>query len=213
MCLAPLIIILFLVLICSFLSSKYSKQELEFSASAGLVAEEVLSLIKTVIAFSGQENECLRYRKYLLLSSKKSVKKHFYLALNDGILWFLVYGCFALIFYFGVDLIVERKAGYTPQIIVSCYLCIIEIGFSIRSVISSFENLGTASGAAVKIFDILNISSTNDTTGRPVGIKIDKIQGDIVFNNVSFHYPARPSIWVCYESTIHLYFFTQHYRF
>lgn len=187
---------MFLVFVCSFLSSKYAKQELEFSASAGFVAEEALSLIKTVIAFSGQEKEYLRYKKYLLLSNTKSIKKHFYLALNNGSLWLLVYGCFALIFYFGVDLIVQREVEYTPQVIVACYLCIIEIGFSIRSVIASFENLGTACGAAILVSEILNITSPDDNNGRQVGIALDQLQGNIEFQNVSFYYPTRPSILV-----------------
>ena len=49
---------------CAFnflqLMTSTSEKELKAYAKAGSVAEEVLSSIRTVVAFSGQEKECTR---------------------------------------------------------------------------------------------------------------------------------------------------------
>ena len=45
--------------------SKFSKEELDSYAKAGDIAEEVLSSIRTVTAFGGQEEELARYAENL----------------------------------------------------------------------------------------------------------------------------------------------------
>ena len=46
--------------IVSYLSGKFSKNELQAYAKAGSIAEEVLSSIRTVIAFGGHDKEIFR---------------------------------------------------------------------------------------------------------------------------------------------------------
>ena len=45
----------------------FARKEIEAYARAGAVAEEVLAAIKTVMAFGGQEKECHRSRRILLI--------------------------------------------------------------------------------------------------------------------------------------------------
>jgi ABC-type multidrug transport system fused ATPase/permease subunit len=63
---------------------------------AGAVANEVLSLIKTVSAFGGQEEEARRYEKYLDIAYKSGVKKSIAAGFGMGLTMFLmccVYAC------------------------------------------------------------------------------------------------------------------------
>ena len=48
-------------------TTKYSKEELDAYAKAGDIAEEVLSSIRTVAAFSGQIEELARYTANLMV--------------------------------------------------------------------------------------------------------------------------------------------------
>lgn len=56
-------------------ASKLSKKEAEASGKAGAIAEEVLSSIRTVYAFSGQKKEIERYQEHLIDARKINIKK------------------------------------------------------------------------------------------------------------------------------------------
>ena len=78
--------------VIGFISSRLSKNELEAYAKAGSIAEEVLSSIRTVVAFDGSNKESLRYIKIfsfkiiIYLKKKKTKKKIYFLIcfINTG---------------------------------------------------------------------------------------------------------------------------------
>lgn len=57
------------------MASKLGKKEAIAGGKAGNLAEEVLSSIKTVYAFSGQQKELERYQKYLNEIRDINIKK------------------------------------------------------------------------------------------------------------------------------------------
>jgi len=59
--------------------TNYSKNELDAYSVAGGIAEEVLSGIRTVTAFSGQSEELNRYKKPLKTAEQAGIKKSTYL--------------------------------------------------------------------------------------------------------------------------------------
>ena len=59
-----------------YVTTEFSKSELDAYAKAGGVAEEVLAGIRTVTAFSGQKDEVKRYKGPLLEAEKAGVKKY-----------------------------------------------------------------------------------------------------------------------------------------
>lgn len=77
--------------------------------SAGAIAEEVLGSIRTVIAFDGQKKEMDRYNKYLIHAKNNNVRRSLFNAMSNGFLWFFVYGCYALSFWYGIGLIIEER--------------------------------------------------------------------------------------------------------
>lgn len=60
-CLCSLPITSIVMITVTMLATKFSKNELEAYGKAGAIAEEVLSSIRTVMAFSGQEKEIKRF--------------------------------------------------------------------------------------------------------------------------------------------------------
>lgn len=57
------------------------------------------------------------------------------------------------------------------------------------------ENFGAARGAAMKIFDVLD-SKPVIHKNKNAGIKLEKFQSTIVFDNINFSYPSRPDVQV-----------------
>ena len=55
---------LFNVLTSRQIAASFTKKELDAYAKAGAIAEEVISSIRTVVAFEGQEKEIKRYQGY-----------------------------------------------------------------------------------------------------------------------------------------------------
>lgn len=82
-------------------------------ATAGAIAEEVLTAIRTVIAFGGQQKEIERYKAQLVIARDNNIRGALLTAINNGIMWFLVFGSYGLSFYYGVKLILEEK--YLPE--------------------------------------------------------------------------------------------------
>lgn len=102
--------VMILVLGCIVrISSIFTRREVEVYGVAGSIAEEVLSGIRTVVAFAGQDKELLRYKDKLHLSYENNVKKGMLSGLGLGLLWLSMYVSYAIAFWYGVTLILEER--------------------------------------------------------------------------------------------------------
>lgn len=86
-----------------------SKEELNGYAAAANVAEEVFSGIRTVFAFSGERVELERYKKELSPAKTASRRRGLLSGIGDGILRFSFFGTAALIFWFGVQWVLDDR--------------------------------------------------------------------------------------------------------
>nr|CAD1918043.1 ABCB transporter [Chrysochus auratus] len=185
----------------TWLSTKCSEKELESYAAAGAIAEEVLSSVRTVVAFDGQDKEMARYNKHLIHAKNNNIKRTLFNALSNGCLWFFVYACYALSFWYGIKLIIdERKLEseervYTSGTMVGVFFTTLMASWNFGMGAPFLETFGAAKGAAQKIFYILE-SEPNIHKHKDDGKKINKFQSSIVFEKVSFSYPSRPDVEV-----------------
>lgn len=98
---------------------------MEAYASASYVAEEVFSALRTVVAFAGEDKETERYEKHLIQARNNNIRRAFFNAISNGLLWFFVFSCYALSFWYGIGLIIEERdlppeeRVYTPANVVS----------------------------------------------------------------------------------------------
>lgn len=101
------------------LSTKLAKKELEAYGTAGAIAEEVLSSIRTVVAFGGEHKEATRYDKQLVFARKNNIRRSLFNALSMGFLWLIIYSSYGLAFWYGVELILRDKSNLNPTYTVS----------------------------------------------------------------------------------------------
>ncbi|XP_010222845.1 PREDICTED: multidrug resistance protein 1-like [Tinamus guttatus] len=173
--------------------SAFTDKEQAAYAKAGAVAEEVLSSIRTVIAFGGQEKEIKRYHKNLEDAKRIGIRKSITANISMGIAFLLIYASYALAFWYGTTLIIADD--YTIGNVLTVFFSVLIGAFSIGQTAPSIEAFANARGAAYAIFNIIDTEPQIDSYSE-AGHKPDHIKGDLEFQNVRFNYPARPDVKV-----------------
>ena len=86
-----------------------SKDESENYAEAGAVAEEVLSSVRTVVAFGGQEKEVGKYAALLKSAQKNAFIRGGLTATTMGLFFGFIYGMYGLGLWYGVKLMLDDR--------------------------------------------------------------------------------------------------------
>uniref|UniRef100_A0A8C5WSY1 Uncharacterized protein n=1 Tax=Laticauda laticaudata TaxID=8630 RepID=A0A8C5WSY1_LATLA len=180
-----------LIAILSILTTK----ELLAYAKAGSVAEEILSAIRTVIAFNGQKKAIARYDKNLEEAQSIGTKKTITTNISTGVSQFLIYGCYALAFWYGTKLTVDERDNYDIGTVLIVFFSVLIGAFSLGQASPNLENVANARGAAYQVFKIIKKPRPIDSSSTE-GFKLDKLSGEIEFKNIYFSYPSRPNIQI-----------------
>nr|XP_060638307.1 ATP-dependent translocase ABCB1 [Anolis sagrei ordinatus] len=171
----------------------FTNKELAAYAKAGSVAEEVLSGIRTVMAFGGQKKEIDRYSKNLEDAKNMGIKKAIMANMSIGIAFLLIYAAYALGFWYGTTLILAGK--YSIGKVLTIFFAVLIGAFSLGQAAPNLEAFAIARGAAYAIFNIIDSEPKIDSFSES-GYKPDQIKGDMAFHNVHFNYPAREDVQV-----------------
>lgn len=194
---APIIIIS--TAIVARMQSTLTEKELKAYSRAGTVAEEVLSSIRTVVAFGGEEKELQRYQERLKPAEKNGKKKGVYSGFGGGLMWFIIYCCYALAFWYGISLILEDRdkidKDYTPAVLIIVLFGVLAGAQNLGFTAPYIEAFSTARGSAASIFNVIDRNPEIDSMSDE-GTKPDNIEGNIRFENVTFRYPAREDVQV-----------------
>lgn len=192
------------------------------SSQAGNVAEEVISGIRTVVAYHGQEKESQRYGKNLTSAHKIGIQ----LGVAEGVTGGLTYLCmmpvFYLVFWYGTNLMMDSKESdeckkcfgiplnKTVDAKNDLFECIKEcmqydakdflaitygMMFGVFYLGQSSPQIGSITAAlqiARKIYRIIDQVPSIDILSDK-GEVPSTITGNISFRNVFFHYPSRPN--------------------
>jgi ABC-type multidrug transport system fused ATPase/permease subunit len=163
----------------------------EFKAKMATVAEESFGNIRTVKAFSNEEEEI---RKFILGSQevyKVGVKKQIWGAGYSFLTQLCLYGGMALVIYIASLLYKNNKI--TIGAITSFYFYMIMLLWNFMIVSYSFGNFMSVIGASDKIFQIMDKAPKINTTG---GDKIPECAGSLELVNVKFCYPTKENVQV-----------------
>uniref|UniRef100_A0A8C5CJS7 ATP-binding cassette, sub-family B (MDR/TAP), member 4 n=1 Tax=Gadus morhua TaxID=8049 RepID=A0A8C5CJS7_GADMO len=169
--------------VSAVLTSFTSKEQSAY-AKAGAVAEEVLSAIRTVFAFNGQDKEISRYSKNLEDAKRMGIKKAVSTNIAMGFTFLIIYLSYALAFWYGSTLVLSEE--YTIGTVFFTLL----IGTT-----PNFQAFASARGAAHKVYNIIDNTPSIDSYSES-GLRPDSIRGDIEFRNIHFNYPSRSDVKV-----------------
>ncbi|TPX35494.1 hypothetical protein SmJEL517_g02170 [Synchytrium microbalum] len=160
---------------------------------AGAIAETVLSSIKTIVTFGGQDREIKRYNAKLDKAMKDGIFQGFMNGLGIGGAQLIMFCFFGMAFFYG---------GYLISVGIQTGAEVLNVQFSILIGAFALAQLGTplgavasAQGAGHTIFGTIDRKSPIDATSN-VGEMVTGLKGDIEFKNVSFKYPSRPDVQI-----------------
>jgi len=164
---------------------------------AGAISEEALNGVKTITSLNGQEKELKRYQVALDKHNKSVVKFGAFSGAAMGLVWFTLFGMYALGFWYGAKLIDDgttnaiRGRPYNGGDTLIVFFSIMFAGFSISQATPAFKKFAKAKSAGGRTFQVIdrksNISIEDDS-----GLKPDSLNGEIEFDNVKFAYPLKP---------------------
>ncbi|XP_021243282.1 ATP-binding cassette sub-family B member 5 isoform X3 [Numida meleagris] len=179
----------------STLLASLTAKELSAYAKAGAVAEEVLTAIGTVVAFNGQQKALAKYDTNLEAARRVGVKKSITTNTSLGVSQFLIFGSYALAFWYGTKLTVEEPKIYNIGRVLIVFFSVLIGAFSLGQAAPNLESVANARGAAYEVYQIINKKRLIDSSSKE-GYKPDKLKGEIEFRNIHFSYPSRPDITI-----------------
>lgn len=171
--------------------TSFTTKEQTAYAKAGGVAEEVLSAVRTVYAFSGQEKEIKRYNENLEDAQRMGIKKAMSSNIAMGFTFLMIYLSYALAFWYGSTLILAGE--YSIGSVLTVFFVVLIGAFSIGQTSPNIQTFSSARGAAHKVYSIIDHQPSIDSYSKE-GHKPDFIRGDIEFKNIHFNYPSRPDV-------------------
>lgn len=181
------------------MQTSLTEKELQSYSSAGGVAEEVLSAVRTVFAFSGQKKEVDRYSRRLVTAEKNGIKKGIFTGAGGGVMWLIIYLIYALAFWYGMRLILEDRdkdvKEYTPAALIIILFGVLSGAQNLGLTLPHLEAFNVARASAASIFAVIARKPEIDSLSDE-GVKPTHLRGDITFSNIHFRYPSRSDVVV-----------------
>ncbi|KAL9972823.1 hypothetical protein ACROYT_G019202 [Oculina patagonica] len=175
------------------LLTSMTTKELDAYAKAGSIAEEVLSSIRTVAAFGGEKKEIVRYTSHLGDAKDFGTKKGLMSGLGMGFFQVIMFGSYALAFWYGAKLIIEGEMNGGDLLIV--FFSVMFGAMQLGQAGPTFTDIATAQGAAYQVFLVIDRDPPIDSSSTEGEVLDDSsFKGNISFSNIEFFYPSRPDI-------------------
>ncbi|KAJ2555008.1 hypothetical protein EV175_002398, partial [Coemansia sp. RSA 1933] len=162
------------------------------TAASGAIADEVLSGIRTIMAFNGQAREIARYKQMVEESYQFGRRNGLTLGGCIGVIQFFIFVMYCAGFNFGSWRL--RQGEYDVSQVLNVILVLLVGGYMLSGVGPNFSAVSSAQGSASKVFEIIDRVSPIDPLDKETGKKVERIHGDIIFRNIHFTYPSRPDV-------------------
>ncbi|CAL8095684.1 unnamed protein product [Calicophoron daubneyi] len=196
----PIIFVVFYLF--GYFMKYFTVRELEAYSKASAISGEVLSAIRTVVAFGGERKELERYTKELGGAERVGIKKSLTNGAVQGAILFAIMGASALIFWYGVKLLTTNGEDYTPGDVVLVFMNVVMGSVFLGNALPNFQYFTNAQQSAREIFGTIERVPPIDKDSP--GKVLDRFEGNITLKNVKFVYPTRPDITILKNFTLDL---------
>ncbi|KAF1842552.1 P-loop containing nucleoside triphosphate hydrolase protein [Cucurbitaria berberidis CBS 394.84] len=173
--------------------SKFSRQATVYTEKAASVAESAIRAVQIVQAFGLFKQLSEEHVSHLRSALRVGIKKSIAGALMLGSVYFIAYATNALAFWYGDHL---RNGSAEAGTIYAVVFLILDASFVVGSFGPFIQTFAMAAAANETILGILDHPPTDIDVYSTKGKLVDQsyFQREIVFSEVSFVYPARPTV-------------------
>jgi ABC-type multidrug transport system fused ATPase/permease subunit len=189
--LAGVLFLCFMVGLFTLGTSRANTKIGHLSASTLSTATEVIGSIRTVRSLGGEEREQTRFNNDLSAIQSVAIIKAFFRGITQMTIQFIILADAAFVFYYGGQKVANGSLPPGNLLQVFGFVLFSVIGLSLA--LSEVSTLAKASSAAKEVLRVLKRKPQIPLKG---GKKLDKISGNVIFENVSFNYPSRPNVTV-----------------
>ncbi|CAA3029270.1 ABC transporter B family member 13-like [Olea europaea subsp. europaea] len=174
----------------TIIMSTLSKKSEAAYAEAGKVAEEVISHVRTVYSFVGEENAVEAYSKSLGNALKLAKKTGVAKGVGIGFTYGLLFCAWALLLWYASTLVMhgDTSGGKAFVTIIN----VIYSGFALGQAAPNLAAIAKGRAAAASILSMVK-EDFNTSKDLEEGIVLPRVEGNIEFCKVCFAYPSRPT--------------------
>ncbi|KAF3776026.1 ABC transporter B family member 11 [Nymphaea thermarum] len=187
--------------VMSLIISRLSIREGAAHTGAGIVVEQAVGSIKTVVSFTGEKKAIAEYNKALRTAYLATVKQGVTRGAGVGAMLLLLFCSYALSLWCGSKLIINK--GYTGGQVINVMLAIMNGGMSFGQASPCLNAIAAGRAAACKMFKTIGRKPEIDAYDKS-GIVLGEIKGDIELKNIHFCYPARPEVAIFSGFSLHV---------
>jgi len=158
-------------------------------ADTSSLADETLNAIQTVQAFTMEELQSERYAKAVEDSFATAVRRTKVRAALTAIGVMLVFGGITFVLWLGARQVLSgtMSGGQLAQFLLYAAF----VGTSAAALTEMWGEIQRAAGAMERLSELLVARPVIRAPERPLALPA-RVQGNIRFDNVTFHYPSRP---------------------
>jgi ATP-binding cassette subfamily B protein len=155
-------------------------------ARASEVADETLSGIRTVRAFTAERTEAARYGRAVMGSFELARRRAAMSATFMGAASFGAFAAAVVVLWYGGHLVLDGRL--TVGGLTSFLVYTLLVAFSLGALSELWADLNRAGGAAERVFELLDRVPVIPNSG---GHRLSAIRGAVRFHRVRFSYPTR----------------------
>lgn len=172
---------------------KYSKKVQDQVAESQVIVEETMQGISIVKAFANEWYEIARYKGKISEVVKLAIKGGIYRGYFASFIIFCLFGAIVAVVWYGVRLSISGEMSVGQ--LISFVLYSTFVGASFGGIAELYAQIQKAIGATERVFELLDETPEKINSSQNAH-SVQKIQGNVTFNNVGFTYPSRKEMKV-----------------
>jgi len=173
---------------------KLSRKAQDKLAESNTIVEETLQGIANVKAFVNESFEAGRYGKNIREVANIAIRGAKYRGLFASFIVFGMFGAIVAVIAYGCLLVSHNELTVGELFKFALYA--VFVGSAMGSFPELYANIQKSVGASERVLEILGETGEEVSIDHAENEIKQKIEGDIAFDDVNFHYPSRPEIEV-----------------
>ncbi len=180
---------------------RLSRENQDWIAASSGSASEALGAVQTVQAFTHEREsraEFARVTEEAFISAKARIRTR--AAMTVAVIFLVFAGVVGVLWIGARDV---RASEMSTGALVQFVIYAVMVAGAVGSLSEIWGELQRAAGATERLVELLNVTDSVTEPAAPVALPRPS-RGEIVFDSVTFHYPARPEQSALEEMNLHV---------